>query len=170
MTVDELNAMPAADAAEVFRSCCGSSRWVNEMVERRPFGSVAQLMSLADEVWSATGKNDLYEAFAHHPRIGEGLAVAAQSSRAENWSSGEQAGVEAASPGLRAALAEANRAYEEKFGHIYLACATGMSSEHLLALARERLSNDPEAELRVAAEEQRKITQLRLKKLFGEDQ
>ena len=170
MTIDELDAMPAADAAEVFRSCCGSSRWVSEMVERRPFGSVARVMSAADEVWRSTGKEDLYEAFAHHPRIGESRAAVARSSRAESWSSGEQAGVESAPAGVIAALAEANRIYEERFGHIYLVCATGMSAEQMLALARERLSNDPEAELRVAAEEQRRITRLRLRKFFGEDQ
>lgn len=170
MTVDELDSLPADIAADVFRSCCGSTQWVNDMVARRPFGSVSRVLSAADEAWRSTGKSDLYEAFAHHPRIGERSAAAVQLARAGNWSSGEQVGIESASASVLASLAEANRAYEERFGHIYLVSATGMSAGQLLAFARERLSNEPEAELGVAAEEQRRITQLRLKKLFGEDQ
>lgn len=170
MTVDELDSLPADVAADVFRSCCGSTRWVNDMVARRPFGSVARVLAAADEAWRSTGKDDLYEAFSHHPRIGERRAAAVQSARAGNWSLGEQAGIESASASVDAALAEANRAYEERFGHIYLVCATGMSAGQLLTVAQERLSNEPEAELGVAAGEQRRITQLRLKKLFGEDQ
>jgi len=162
VTVDEIDALSVDDAAEVFRSVCGSTQWVSEMVARRPFGYVPRVLAAADEAWRSTGREDLYEAFSHHPRI--------ESARAENWSSGEQAGIESASAPVQSALAEVNRAYEERFGHIYLVCATGMSAEELLALARKRLSNEPEAELAVAAEEQRRITQLRLKKLFGEDQ
>ena len=160
--------MPADDAAEALTPCCGSSRWVKEMVRRRPFGSVADVLASADEVWDLTDEDDWHEAFFHHPRIGDRQAAAIQSSRAADWSAGEQSGVTSADDALQAELAQINREYEDRFGYIYIVCATGKSPEELLAIARKRLSNNPEKEIRVAAEEQRKITQLRLKKLFGD--
>jgi OHCU decarboxylase len=168
-TVSEFDDLPAARAAELMRPCCGASRWVAEMVARRPFGSLAELLAGADEVWWSLEPDDWREAFAHHPRIGERAAAVAQDERGAAWSAGEQAGVAGASADVRAELAAANRAYEAQFGHVYLVCATGRSAEELLAVARARLANDAEAELRVAAEEQRKITRLRLEKLFAED-
>jgi OHCU decarboxylase len=110
-------------------------------------------------VWWSLGPDDWREAFAHHPRIGE---------RAEGWSAAEQAGVAGAAGDVRAQLAAANRAYETRFGHIYLVRAAGRGADELLALARARLANDAETELRVAAEEQRQITRLRLERLFAE--
>ena len=160
--------MPAVEAAEALRSCCGSSRWVKEMIRRRPFGSVPDVLASADEAWDLTRDEDWHEAFSHHPRIGDRQPDAVQSSRAADWSAGEQSGVHAGSDTVRAELAKVNREYEERFGHIYIVCATGKSPEELLTIARNRLSNSPEKEIRVAAEEQRKITQLRLRKLFGD--
>ena len=167
-TVPEFDDLPAARAAELLRPCCGASRWVAEMVARRPFGTLDELLAGADEVWWSLGPDDWREAFAHHPRIGERTAAVTQDARGAAWSAGEQAGVAAASGDARAALAEANREYEARFGHIYLVCATGRGAEELLAAARARLANDAESELRVAAEEQRRITRLRLEKLFTE--
>ncbi len=160
--------MPSEQAADAFRSCCGSSRWVKEMVRRRPFGSVDDVLASADEAWDSTRDEDWHEAFSHHPRIGDRQPAAMQSSRAADWSAGEQSGVRSASDTVQEELARINREYEDRFGHIYIVCATGKSLEQLLSMARNRLSNDPEKEIRVAAEEQRKITQLRLKKLFGD--
>jgi OHCU decarboxylase len=168
VTVDELDWMAPERAAETLRSCCGSSKWVSEMVAMRPFRSFAALSSAADAVWARTGAADWREAFSHHPRIGECTAASSQSAQAAAWSSGEQAGMQSAVASTQNELAAINRSYENRFGHIYIVCASGKSAEELLAIARSRLSNDAEAELRVAAEEQRKITQLRLKKLFGE--
>jgi OHCU decarboxylase len=159
-TVSEFDDLPAARAADMIQPCCGAARWVAEMVARRPFGSLEELLASADEVWWSLEPDDWREAFAHHPRIGE---------RAAGWAAGEQAGVAGASGDVRDELAAANRAYEARFGHIYLVRATGRSAEELLALARARLANDAESELRVAAEEQRQITRLRLEKLFTED-
>jgi OHCU decarboxylase len=159
-TVSEFDDLPAARAADMIQPCCGAARWVAEMVARRPFGSLEELLAGADEVWWSLEPDDWREAFAHHPRIGE---------RAAGWAAGEQAGVAGASGDVRDELAAANRAYEARFGHIYLVRATGRSAEELLALARARLANDAESELRVAAEEQRQITRLRLEKLFTED-
>lgn len=168
MTVDDLDSMSAGQAAEVLKSCCGSSRWVNEMVRRRPFGSVADVLASADEAWDSTRDEDWHEAFSHHPRIGDRQPAATQSSRAADWSAGEQSSVQSATDTVRSELSRINREYENRFGHIYIVCASGKSPEEMLAIARKRLANDPEKEIRVAAEEQRKITQLRLRKLFGD--
>ncbi|MBV9880176.1 MAG: 2-oxo-4-hydroxy-4-carboxy-5-ureidoimidazoline decarboxylase [Gemmatirosa sp.] len=167
-TVDELDELPSARAAELLRACCGASRWVEAMVARRPFHSCEALLAEADDAWWSLDPEDWREAFAHHPRIGERAAAAPQNARAAAWSAGEQASVADAGASTQARLAEANRAYEARFGHIYIVCATGKSAEELLALAVARLENDPDTELRVAAEEQRQITRLRLEKLFAE--
>ena len=138
-------------------SCCGSHEWVRRMMESRPFDDVT---SQSDAIWSSLGERDWLEAFAAHPRIGEKKV-------AQKWASEEQSGTARADPETLAALADVNRKYEQHFGHIYIVCATGKSADEMLAMARERLLNDKETELRVAAEEQRKITRLRLLKLVS---
>ena len=159
MTLGELNALPEDVAAETFRACCGSSRWVDAMVASRPFDSRDDLFEFSDAVWRRTDPADWHEAFSHHPRIGE---------RSTGWSAGEQSSLRTTDDSVRDELARANGVYEEKFGHIYIVCATGKSAAEMLAIANERMANDAATELRVAAEEQRKITQLRLRKLLGE--
>jgi OHCU decarboxylase len=166
LTLARLNALPPPEAAEQLRACCGSSRWVEAMIARRPFASVEHLLAAADEAWRATGPEDWDEAFAHHPRIGERQAAAPVSAAARAWSAGEQGVAAGAAAEARAALAEANTAYEQRFGRIYLVCAAGRSAEDLLSDIAERMKNDPERERAVAVEEQRKITRLRLKALI----
>lgn len=128
------------------------------MIERRPFGSRGAVFKAADEIWKSLEPSDWLEAFAHHPRIGEQTtnSIAAR----------EQSAVKKADSAVRVQLARINRDYEQRFGYIYIVCATGKSAEEMLAIARSRLNNDPATELTVAAEEQRKITQLRLAKLL----
>jgi OHCU decarboxylase len=167
--VRALDALAPDDAATVLRACCGAPRWVAGMVAERPFETLDALLAVADEIWWALGPIDWLEAFAHHPRIGEQRAAIAQDAQAAAWSSREQAGAADAADPVRAALAEVNRAYEARFGHIYIVCAAGKSADELLAIAQARLANDPDVELRVAAEEQRKITRLRLETLFAEE-
>ena len=167
MPLNELNAASEAEASELFRSCCGASSWIDAMVKRRPYESVDQLLATADSIWESSGKAAWHEAFSHHPRIGESASAAERTGRAQAWSQGEQAGARMASSGVHDQMALVNRAYEAKFGHIYIASAAGKSAEDLLSLARVRLSNDPETELKAAAEEQGKITRLRLNQLFG---
>jgi OHCU decarboxylase len=167
VSVGDLDALPAPEVEPLLAACCGSRAWVTAMVARRPFGDAATMLRIADEVWWSLGPDDWREAFAHHPRIGERNAAVAQESRARAWSAGEQRSVADASADLRAALAEGNREYERRFGHIYLVSAAGKGAEELLALLRSRLSNDAATELRVAAGEQAKITRLRLLKLIG---
>jgi 2-oxo-4-hydroxy-4-carboxy-5-ureidoimidazoline decarboxylase len=163
----ELDAMTAREAESVLISCCGSRAWVSQMIARRPFGDVPALLHAADDVWWSLGPDDWREAFAHHPRIGEQRTAAAQDGRARAWSAGEQRGVADADADVRRAIAEGNREYERRFGHIYLVSAAGKTGDELLALLRERLSNDAATELRVSAGEQAKITRSRLLKLLG---
>jgi OHCU decarboxylase len=166
VSVTELDAMPKPQAKKLLAECCGASRWVSGMLARRPFGSRARVLSTADEIWRSLDSEEMREAFSHHPRIGERKSAAPQSERGRTWAAGEQSGIERAPDDIRAQLAAVNREYEERFGYIYIVFATGKSAEEMLALARERLRNDPDVELRTAAEEQRKITRLRLEKLL----
>jgi 2-oxo-4-hydroxy-4-carboxy-5-ureidoimidazoline decarboxylase len=167
MNLAELNAAPRAKAAEVFTACCGSSRWVSRMISRRPFASLADLLLAANEVWASLDREDWLEAFAHHPRIGERTAALAQNERGAQWSSSEQSAVTLAPEAIREQQQSVNAAYERRFGYIYIVCATGKTPDEMLAIARQRLSNDPETEIEVAAEEQRKIMGLRLEKLLA---
>jgi len=165
--VAAFDALPEYDAAPLLESCCGSHAWVQAMLERRPFRSLARILDEADEIWWSLSPEDWREAFDHHPRIGDQSAAAPQAAVARAWSADEQRGATASSHATRQALVDGNREYERKFGHIYLVCATGKSAAEILDLLRVRLSNDPATELRVAALEQAKITRLRLEKLFG---
>ncbi len=153
-----LNSASPLELEEALRSCCGSTAWQKKMAASRPFTDLASLQKLGAEVWRGLTKEDWLEAFRAHPRIGEKKS-------GQVWASGEQAKVQDATKATLDALTEANRAYEAKFGHIYIVCATGKSAEEMLAIAKERLQNDAPTELARGADEQRKITDLRLEKL-----
>ena len=168
-TVHELNELPAARAAELLTACCGAPRWVSTMVARRPYASLDEVLAAADDVWWSLDQHDWREAFARHPRIGEAESASPHGERERSWAVGEQATVATAQDAVRGALVEANIKYERRFGYIYIVCATGKTADEMLALARGRLHNSAKVELRVAAEEQRKITRLRLEKLLGDE-
>jgi len=154
-----VNSLTDELAAVQLRSCCGSTEWVRQMIAARPFQSWSDLLLDAEEKWRSLTDVDWREAFAAHPRIGE---------RSESaWARQEQSGAALASNESLKALAAANRDYESRFGYIYIVCATGRTVDEMLATARQRLSNGPDEEIRVAAEEQMKITKLRLMKLVG---
>ena len=161
-----LNALAAPAAERELLKCCGSTAWARAMSARRPFADVEELMLTADEVWWGLGTSDWHEAFASHPKIGARKAERAQEQQAQSWSEQEQAGARAAEQPTRDELAAANRVYAEKFGHIFIVCATGKTAAQMLNILRARLANDPGIELRNAADEQRKITRLRLEKLL----
>jgi OHCU decarboxylase len=152
------NALPSTEAAEMLLPCCGSRVWARQVAKGRPYKDLADLRERSDEIWRRLGREDWREAFAAHPRIGE---------KATGWSEKEQVRARGADKQTVAELIEANRDYETRFDHIFIVCATGKSAAEMLALLRARLGNDPETELRIAAEEQRKITNLRLEKLFS---
>lgn len=160
-----LNALSGADAAAAFKRCCGSTKWAAAMTVARPFEDVAALLRIGERVWWSLGIDDHLEAFAAHPRIGESKAPASGDAK---WSQGEQRGAAGASAQTLAELAEANRAYEAQLGFIYIVCASGRSADEMLADLRGRLASSREVELRTAAEEQAKITRLRLIKLVEE--
>lgn len=167
MTLGWLNALPSTEAEAELLACCGSRRWARELAARRPFPATAALLAEADEVWESLAEEDWHEAFRAHPRIGERKAAPSQGARAAAWSAGEQSGAASAAEDVTEALAEGNRAYEARFGHIYIVCATGKTGDEMLAILRARLANDAATELRAAAAEQAKITRLRLEKLLA---
>jgi len=164
-TLDRLNSLPPDEAKQEFLQCCGSENWAWLMVERRPFKDLDELLKIADAVWWSVAPSDWLEAFRSHPKIGEQKPEQATSFQAQGWAEQEQAGTRTAAQDILSALAAGNRDYEFKFGYIFIVCATGKSSAEMLAILRERLNNDAERELPAAAEEQRKITHLRLQKL-----
>ena len=159
-----LNGLSDADASSELLKCCGSKRWAQQLAARRPFVDVDELFTAAEQIWWGLGEQDWLEAFSAHPRIGGRRAERPQDAQAQAWSESEQAGARGIDETLQDELAQANRAYEEKFGHIFIVCATGKTATEMLALLRERLAGDPASELRRAADEQRKITRLRLEK------
>lgn len=160
--------MSATELGAVLTDCCGSSRWVSGMLEHGPFESRAKIVTLAADVWRALGPADWLKAFARHPRIGERTAARPQRTRGSNWSAREQGSLALAAPETVDALAAINREYEQRFGHVYIVCATGRSADDMLALARARLRNNPADELEIAAREQQEITRLRLEKLLSD--
>lgn len=162
-----LNALPASDAEAALLHCLGATRWARGMTARRPFQDRDALFVAADELCAGLGREDWLEAFIRHPKIGEKRAAAQTSATERRWSEQEQSAASRAASETMAALAEANRAYFDRFGYIFIVCATGKTAEEMLALLRQRLQNDPDAELRVAAEEQRRIARLRLEKLLA---
>ena len=165
ITIVEFDAMPDAEAAFKLAACCGSSAWVSRMLERRPFRSREHLYNEADEVAGTLDDADWLEAFSHHPRIGQRRSNAVVSSTAESWSTGEQSAISHADTSVRAAIADANARYEEQFHFIFIISASGRTADAILSELRHRLDNTREAEIRVAATEQQKITRLRLEKL-----
>ncbi|HKB80979.1 MAG TPA: 2-oxo-4-hydroxy-4-carboxy-5-ureidoimidazoline decarboxylase [Thermoanaerobaculia bacterium] len=152
-----INTRVPTEAEAELRSCCGSVDWVRGMMASRPFEN--DVATAAETIWWDLDPPDWQEAFAAHPRIGEAPDSA--------WSRQEQSGISSASGDARRALASVNAEYERKFGYRYIVCATGKSADEMLEIARRRLQNEPDRELRVAAEEQWKITMLRLMKLVA---
>ena len=156
---------PDEEAGALLRACCGSSRWVSRMVARRPFRSTPVLLAAARDIWFGLDPDDWHEAFSQHPKIGDREALRARFPETRALAAREQSGVAGASGEVLEALAEANAAYERRFGYIFIVCATGRSAPEMLDLLRARLRNDPAIELRTAAGEQAKITELRLQRL-----
>jgi 2-oxo-4-hydroxy-4-carboxy-5-ureidoimidazoline decarboxylase len=162
--LERWNRLSASEAAAEILPCCGSTVWARELAATKPINDESDLIAASDEIWNRLGVQDWMEAFSKHPRIGESKAPQSASAQSAAWSAQEQQNVATAGDAIQLALAEANREYENKFGRVYIACATGKSAAELLDILQRRLSNDDATELREAAEEQRKITNIRLKK------
>jgi 2-oxo-4-hydroxy-4-carboxy-5-ureidoimidazoline decarboxylase len=142
------------EARSLLAGCCGSARWVDAMLALRPFGSMTALVESAESIWRGLSEADWLEAFSHHPKIGD--------RNAQGIAKQEQAGAASAAPSIVRELTDANCEYEARFGYIFIICATGKSAESMLVALRDRLRNDAQTEIRIAAEEQLKITRLRL--------
>jgi len=170
MSLEYLNELSAAEAANEFIKCCGSKRWADAMTRRRPYPNLEDLTLTANKIWWSLERSDWLEAFRSHPQIGEKLgekkAGQSVSQQAQKWSGQEQSAVQTASQETLDSLADLNQQYEAQFGFIFIVCATGKSADEILALLRTRLQNDIRTELPIAAAEQAKITEIRLKKLI----
>ena len=158
--------MSIDEARAALLRCCGAPRWAAWLLTQRPFASTEALFKAAAGVWTQMEKADMLEAFSHHPEIGADIASLRQRfASTAAWSAAEQAGVAGADDATLEALRDGNVRYREKFGYVFLVCATGKTAAEMLALLRARLAHDADAELQVAAAEQARITRLRLEKL-----
>ncbi len=173
-TLGRWNFLPVAAAVDEILPCCGSRAWADAIVARRPLSDEAMLLQASDEIWRCLTGADWLEAFRSHPRIGElridesrtdeSRAPKPASPRSTAWSEQEQQNVTAADNAVKIALAEGNREYERRFDRIFIVCATGKSPDQILEILQRRLKNDEHTELQEAAEQQRQITQIRLRK------
>jgi OHCU decarboxylase len=157
--LNELNALPAEEAEQRLLACFASRQWARAVALGRPYSGVHELLEAAEQAWAELPPDGWSEALAGHPRIGErGGSSPAESER-------EQAGVRDASRAIMVELAEENRRYEARFGHVFLIAAAGRSAEEILAALRRRMQNDRATEARTAAAEHRKIARMRLQAL-----
>ncbi len=158
------NGLPQEEAVREILACCGSKTWAASMASKRPIQDEDSLMTTSDAIWSGLGEQDWLEAFRSHPRIGESHAEEVAPAQSSAWSAQEQQKASSADEAVMVALKWGNREYEQKFGRIFIICATGKSASEILEILRRRLHNDEATELRQAAEEQRQIVHIRLNK------
>ena len=149
---------------DLLMQCCGSKGWAKMMLTHFPVEDLVDLLENAEEVWFECSEDDWKEAFAQHPKIGDRETL--EKKFAGSAAASEQSGVQSASSQTLQALAEANKRYEEKFGYIFIVCASGLSAEEMLGMMESRLKNSLNEEIRIAADEQNKITKLRIERLL----
>ncbi|TCS38958.1 2-oxo-4-hydroxy-4-carboxy-5-ureidoimidazoline decarboxylase [Reinekea marinisedimentorum] len=166
MTIEQLNALTADELANVLKDCCAAKNWVNGMVSVAPFKSEEILISAANRIWQALNDLDYLSAFEAHPRIGDVTTLKKKYASTQLTAGKEQAGMTLASDCIIERMKELNDAYNEKFGFIFIVCATGKSAGEMLELIEQRINNEYEQEITIAAAEQMKITEIRLKKLL----
>jgi len=162
------NLSPSDEAITMILPCCGSKAWAQGMAARRPLPDESALLAAANETWRNLAASDWMEAFNNHPRISESRAAQSPPAQSVAWSAQEQRNVVDTDAAVKSALADANREYERRFSRIFIVCATGKSASEILEILQQRLNNDAEAELHEAAEQQRQITEIRLKKWLQE--
>lgn len=164
MTLDELNQLDPPSLRIAMERCCGSSTWIDLMTAELPFTNKESLFLQAETNWKKCSIIDWKEAFTHHPKIGDLKSLQEKFASTSRWASGEQSAVNGADQETLIQLQSGNIQYENKFGYIFIVCATGKSAAEMLALLEKRLPNDPVTEIKIAMEEQMKITRLRLEK------
>lgn len=168
MNLVELNHLATPEVHEILRQLCGSDAWCRNLATRVPFANTAQLHEAADATFDELSDGDWIEAFSCHPKIGDIDSLRMKFTGNKQWSAGEQSGMSQADEQTIEELAEGNRDYQARFGHIFIVSASGKSASEMLALLKARLPNDAETELAIAANEQRKITHLRIDKLLNQ--
>jgi 2-oxo-4-hydroxy-4-carboxy-5-ureidoimidazoline decarboxylase len=166
MTIESFNSLTDSEAFKEFEMCCGATNWVKRIIASRPIDSKDALLKVAEEIWFSLKSEDWLEAFTHHPKIGDIESLREKFHNTKSISENEQSGVNDASENTLKNLAKSNQLYEDKFGFIFIVCATGKSADQMLTLIKMRLNNNIETEMQNAAKEQNKITQLRLEKLL----
>lgn len=167
MTIAEFDHLDVEEKKKLLHACCGSTAWVNNMISALPAEDLVDLLEIAEEQWYACHEADWREAFTHHPKIGDINSLKEKFAGTAQWAEGEQSSVKQASEQTLQQLAAGNQTYEQRFGYIFIVCATGKSADEMLQLLNQRLYNNPDVEIQIAMEEQLKITKLRLEKLFG---
>lgn len=165
INLESINSLDKDRAREAFLKCSGSPVWSDEMTAQRPFSTPEDLSSKAANAWDKLTRRDWLEAFTSHPKIGGIESLRKKFASTATWASNEQSGVGSAPEETLEGLAEGNKRYEERFGHIFIVCASGKTASEMLSLLRERIDNPPEVEFEIACNEQKKITQMRLEKL-----
>jgi len=163
-TLRRWNGLSPEQAKSEILPCCGSKAWAQGIARRRPLSDEDSLLAVSDEIWNNLNESDWTEAFQSHPRIGESSAPDSSAARSTNWSAQEQRAVAVVGDDVKTALAQANLEYERRFGRIFIVSATGKTAPEILQIVQRRMQNTDEVELREAAEQQRQITHLRLKK------
>jgi len=166
VNIESFNNLPYTDRQTELFKCCGSMLW-SQALAKCTFSTIEEIKKESDRIWFSLSEKDWKEAFTHHPKIGDVKSLKKKFASTSAWASGEQSGVNAASEEILSELKDQNEAYENKFGYIFIICATGKPAEEMLASLKTRMINNPAFEIRVAAEEQNKITHLRLDKLFA---
>ncbi len=164
----EFNGLPLDSAKKLLLSCCGSQRWAEKMVLLRPFKDLNDLTVHSVRVWQSLSAEDWLEAFRCHPKIGALRKKEAHPTIGSVWEAQEQNGVVRALGETLRSLESWNRQYEDKFGHVFLVCATGKTADQMLELLKQRIQNSRDQELQIARGEQEKITHIRLEKLIYE--
>lgn len=166
MTIADFDHLDQETKKTLLTQCCGSVNWVNKMLASPMAADLIDLEELAQQIWWQCSQQDWLEAFEHHPKIGDVNSLKEKFANTASWASNEQAGVNNANEVIIAKLADGNKEYEKKFGFIFIVCATGKSAEEMLNILLSRLPNSRETEIEMAAEEQMKITLIRLEKLL----
>lgn len=166
MTIASFDHLPQNEKKKMLIECCSSSCWVDKMLPVFPVEDLVELLDSAEEKWFECSEEDWKEAFSQHPKIGDLQSIKTKFAATAHLAAGEQSGVSESDADILQALADANKTYEEKFGYIFIVCASGKSAAEMLGILQSRLSHEPGREIRIAADEQNQITKLRLEKIF----
>lgn len=167
MAIEKLNQLNKETLKEEFLKCCGATKWADLLSTQTPFNSKEDLFEKSDSIWQNMSKEDYLEAFSQHPKIGDIESLAKKFANTKDWAENEQSGVNEATQEVIQELATYNEYYDNKFGYIFIVCATGKSAQAMLGMLKTRLKNEPDQELKVAVDEQNKITKIRLEKLIN---